>query len=70
MKDVKNYEEYQKLFSNDLVVAVRTIIKKIENNNGFDIVDSKEHNELINYFNNFRLHKKLSEKEFNALLKK
>lgn len=64
MKDIKDYKEYNELFKDDLVVSVRELLKKIEY--GFDIVDSPEHNKIIEYFNKFALHKKISEKEFKT----
>lgn len=63
MKDVKDYAEYKELFKDDLVVIVRKILQKIEDNAGFDLEDSPLHNELVRYFNKFGLHKKLTKKE-------
>lgn len=62
--DLKNYQEYEELFNDDLVVAVRKALKKIENREIIDFEDSPEHNALIDYFNKFALHKKVNKSQF------
>lgn len=64
MDCIKYYSEYEALFDLDLVVIVRDVLLKIEDNNGYDIANSKEHQCLVSYFNKYGLHKKLSESEF------
>lgn len=64
MKDIKNYQEYEQLFKDDLVIAVRGVLEYIEDKGEHDFEDSNQHNGLIGYFNRFALHKKISEKEF------
>lgn len=62
--DLKDYEDYNNLFKDDLVVAVRKLLKRIENSGDYELEDSEEHNELISYFNKFGLHKKVNKKTF------
>lgn len=66
MEGIKDYQEYEHYFSDDLVKICRTIMQKAEDfkyeENGFR--DSREHGELIKLFNKFGLHKKLNPKEF------
>lgn len=71
MKDIKDYEEYNALFNDDLVVAVRKVLMQIEDPKYIEEIDeywtmpdSTEHGVLIDYFNKFGLHRKLSEKQF------
>lgn len=64
MKDIKDYKEYEKLFNDELVVAVRKVLTRIENKGEFNFEDSDEHNALKNYFNKFALHKKISKPLF------
>lgn len=63
MKDVKDYADYTSLFKDDLVVAVRKVLKRLEDKGEYNFEDSPEHNALIRYFNKFGLHKKLTKKE-------
>lgn len=63
--ELKDYKEYQELFKDDLVVAVRNLLKKIEDGDAYDLEDSSEHNALVRYFNKFRLHKKLTSTQFD-----
>lgn len=63
MKDVKDYQDYLSLFKDDLVVAVRKLLKKIEDKGVYELEDSPEHNALIKYFNKFGLHKKLTREQ-------
>lgn len=64
-EEIKNYNEYEELFNNDLVIAVRNVLKKIEDGEVYDLQDSKEHNALIDYFNKFKLHTLINQKDFN-----
>lgn len=63
MKDVKDYKDYLSLFKDDLVVAVRKVLERIEDQGDMDFEDSKEHNALKEYFNKFGLHKELTPKQ-------
>lgn len=63
MKDIKDYQDYESLFNDDLVVAVRKILERIEDLGDYELEDSTEHGTLIRYFNKFGLHKKLTEEE-------
>lgn len=67
--DLKDYAEYESVFNDDLVVTVRSILKKVEDNSGYDFVDSPEHNVLVSYFNLFGLHNKLSKELFESMRK-
>jgi len=69
MKSVKDYKEYQELFNDDLVVAVRAVLMKIEDGDVIDLEDSEEHNKLKQYFNKFALHKVIDEPTFKQLKK-
>jgi len=64
MENIKDYNEYKELFNNELVVAVRAVLNKIENGDIIDLEDSVEHNRLISYFNKFALHKIIDEPTF------
>jgi len=64
--ELKDYQEYEQLFNDDLVVAVRNVLKKILDGQAYDLEDSPEHNALIEYFNKFALHKKITEKQFET----
>lgn len=64
MMNLKDYEEYEQLFQDDLVVAVRAVLQKIEDGYSHEIEDSSEHNTLVRYFNKFALHKKITEEQF------
>lgn len=66
MEGINDYNEYEKLFEDNLVIAVRKVLDKIENNGDHDFEDSKEHNTLIKYFNKFALHKKIDEEQFKT----
>jgi hypothetical protein len=63
MKDIKDYKEYKSLYKDDLVVAVRKLLKRIEDKGDYELEDSSEHNNLKHYFNRFGLHQKLSAKD-------
>ncbi len=65
MKDVKDYQEYLQLYKDDLVKIARKILDKVEDGDYHDFEDSNEHNKLIEYFNKFALHKKITEERFN-----
>lgn len=67
MEAIKDYEEYEQLFNDDLVVAVREALMRIENKGEHDFEDSTEHNNLKKYFNKFYLHNKVSKEKFNLL---
>lgn len=69
--ELKDYKEYESLFKDDLVVAVRKVLQQIEDpkyvkaiDEYWTIEDSPEHNALITYFNKFGLHRKLTPKQF------
>ena len=66
MEEIRDYKEYEQLFEDDLVVAVRNILLRIENKGSIDLEDSYEHNALVSYFNKFKLHSKISEEYFIA----
>lgn len=63
--DIEDYNEYQSLFKDELIISVRKLLKRLEDQGDYELEDSKEHNNLVEYFNQFYLHKKLSKKEFN-----
>lgn len=63
MKDIKDYIEYKELYADDLVIAVRNLLRRIDNEGDYELEDSKEHNALKTYFNKFGLHKKLTKQE-------
>lgn len=60
--ELKDYEDYEKLFNDDLVVAVRKLLERLDDGeydeNGNGIEDSDEHNEIKGYFNKFDLWRK------------
>lgn len=62
--ELEDYKEYEHLFKDDLVVAVRNLLNRIENEGEHDLEDSPEHNDLIRYFNIFCLHKKVNKQQF------
>lgn len=66
MEGIKTYQEYEQFFKDDLVKTCRKIMQKLENfeydNKGLQ--DSEEHGQLIDLFNKFGLHKKLTVKQF------
>lgn len=64
MTEIKDYQEYEQLFNDDLVVAVRNVLTVIEDNKHYEIEDTPEHNALKEYFNKFLLHTKISEERF------
>ncbi len=64
MEDIKDYAEYESYFKDDLVVAVRKLLKRIEDSGDMNLEDSKEHNALIRHFNKFALHKKITKSTF------
>lgn len=66
MEDIKDYQEYEQLFNDDLVVAVRAILRRIDNGDAYNLQDEKEHNALVEYFNKFGLHRKLSKSQFQS----
>lgn len=70
MESIKDYKEYQELFNDDLVVAVRAVLMKIEDGGVMDLEDSEEHNKLIRYFNKFALHRIIDEPTFDRWGKK
>ena len=59
MKDISSYKEYEKLFDDDLVRAVRLVLEYIETKGDYEFEDSYAHNALKAYFNKFGLHKAL-----------
>lgn len=61
-----NYEDYQALFKDDLVVAVRKLLERIEDKGDRELEDSPEHNGLNRYFNKYALHKKINKEEFKT----
>lgn len=63
----KKWEESP--FENDLSVIIKGILKKVEDNNGFDFVDSIEHNSLLEYFNNIGLRKAARKQAMSIKLK-
>ncbi len=63
------YQEWKELFKDDLVVAVRKLLERIENKGDNDLEDSKEHNRLKGYFNTFYLHKKTTKEDFEERVK-
>ena len=63
MVGIRDYIEYKELYADDLVVAVRNLLRRIEDKGDYELEDSKEHNALITYFNKFGLHKKLTKQE-------
>jgi hypothetical protein len=65
--ELKDYEDYESMYKDDLVVAVRNLLKRIENKGDHDLEDSPEHNDLKQYFNWFGLHKKSSKEQFEIL---
>lgn len=64
MTDVKSYKEYTELYNSKLIKILRRILKRLEDNNGYDIEDSDEHGAIIEYFNENGLHKKLTVEQF------
>lgn len=64
--DLKDYKEYQELFKDDLVVAVRKLLNRIEKDGEYNLEDSTEHNNLKRYFNKFALNKKITEEQFKT----
>jgi len=64
MKDMKDYADYESYFKDDLVVAVRKLLKRIEDKGDLNLEDSEEHNALVRHFNRFALHKKISKSNF------
>ena len=66
MEGIKNYKEYEELFEDELVVAVRNLLKKIEEEVARNLEDSREHNALIRYFNKFSLYGKMDEEKFST----
>lgn len=62
--ELKDYTEYEKLFKDDLVVAVRNLLNRIDNKGDHELEDSSEHNDLKRYFNAFCLHKKIGKRQF------
>lgn len=66
MVTVMKYEDYQALFKSDLVVAVRKLLEKIDDQGDRDLEDSPEHNALKGYFNKYALHKKINKEEFKT----
>lgn len=64
--ELEDYEDYENLFKDDLVVAVRKVLAKIENDGEHEFEDSEEHNVLIEYFNKFGLHKKINKNKFEV----
>lgn len=64
--ELKDYLDYESMFNDDLVFAVRKMLKRIENKGDQDFEDSAEHNALIGYFNHFGLHKKFGKKQFEV----
>lgn len=67
MKDIKDYKDYESLFNDDLVVAVREVLQLIEDEGSYEIEDTEGHNKLKRYFNKFHLHKKITKQEFESL---
>jgi hypothetical protein len=74
MKDLKDYEEYESLYKDDLVVAVRKLLNAEEDLDIFGQIDyeqdpkqkmSDAYSLLMDYFNKFYLFKKLKKTEFN-----
>ena len=61
---MKDYADYESYFKDDLVVAVRKLLKRIEDKGDMHLEDSNEHNSLIRHFNKFALHKKISKADF------
>ncbi len=64
MQGVKDYQDYESYYKDDLVVAVRKLLKRIEDKGDHELEDSNEHNTLIAHFNKFALHKKITKAEF------
>ncbi|MDO7847603.1 hypothetical protein Q5H92_14640 [Hymenobacter sp. M29] len=64
MKDI-TWEEYNTLFKDDLVVTIRKLLKKAEEHSSYTLEDGPEHGALVQYFNKFGLHKKLTKAEFH-----
>lgn len=62
--ELKDYEEYENLFEDDLVVAVRKLLDKIIEEGTEELEDSDEHNDLIEYFNRFCLYRKVDKNKF------
>lgn len=66
MEGIKDYADYVSYFNDDLVVAVRKVLKRIEDRGAHDLEDSKEHNALKSIFNKFALHNKITPKEYET----
>jgi hypothetical protein len=64
--ELKDYKDYEDMFNDDLVVAVRNLLKRIEEQGDYELEDSEEHNDLIEYFNKFGLHKKINKNRFKV----
>lgn len=62
--ELKDYEDYENLFKDDLVACVRKLLEKIANEGDDQLEDSDEHNDLIEYFNRFCLHRKVNKEKF------
>lgn len=66
MENITTYKEYQDLYKDDLVKAVRKLLQRIEEKGDYELADSREHHSLIDYFNRFALHKKITKSQFTT----
>lgn len=58
------YKEYTELYSDDLIRTIRNILKKTEDKKLYDFDGSTEHGYFVDFFNEYRLHKKMTMKGF------
>lgn len=67
MKQFSNYSEYEKYFHSRLVNLVRELLSETEERKHYNFDSSYLHQQMIRYFNENRLHKKITMEEFEML---